>query len=115
MEDREPYITGGKMRDKYLTEAMGFCYHTIEAAETFPRYGCSKCGLDVDDCIDNDFSMWEDFGRLWEWAIDQEWWDDLEKEYDLPRRMVPNVIIHPERFAQTIYEYMQNKVDKESK
>lgn len=50
---------------KYLTERMGECWHEI-------FWGvCPKCGL----CRSNrTFTTWADFGAVWEWAKEQDWW-----------------------------------------
>ena len=57
----------------------------------------------------NNFSTWEGFGKLWEWAQKQKWWDDFWWS--------PNGIgdgtqediyfVHPDRFADAVYEYLQ--------
>lgn len=79
-------------RDKFLTEAM------VE------RWN-------------NDFSTWQSFGKLWEWAQEQEWWVTFTDDYYGPRRPDRNVslffdvnyIIHPNNFANAVYDYLKSK------
>ena len=57
-------------RDKFLTSCMGACWHE-SSGEPVRRFGsngyiCSKCGMFYS--IQNDFSMPEDFLKLFEWA-----------------------------------------------
>lgn len=85
------------MRDKFLTEAMGGRW----------------CG-GIDGC-DIDFSTWEDFGELWEWAQEQEWWADVvrwdfytdEEGITHGANFIQEGLIHPNHFADAIYEYLK--------
>lgn len=139
MEDREPYITGGNVRDKYLTEAMGECWH--EAGNKRRING----GKAQRDCIcgesshwetitneapkyrflNNDFSTWEGFGKLWEWTTKQEWWIEFIKQStyldNSPEEIEADIFhmklgiidfIVPSKFVQAVFLFL---VDKESK
>ena len=49
-----------------------------------------------------DFSTWEGFGKLWEWAIEQEWWYEfwIEQEWSKPNL---------KNFANAIYKFLKEK------
>jgi len=121
-------------RDKFLTEAMGECWHAMlkeEGTESWDEYSandtctfkCSKCGHYEADVQfiqyprDNPmgwmfdgythFSTWEGFGKLWEWSTQQEWWYLWEADY-------VNIFgtlwaVHPDRFADAVYEFLTNR------
>ena len=51
-------------RDKFLTEAMGECWHDyVKTCGCCPAT-CAKCGADEGYTENNDFSTWHDFGKL---------------------------------------------------
>ena len=57
-------------RDRFLTSRMGACWHE-SSGETVRKLGqngfiCTKCGMFYS--VQNDFSMPEDFIKLYEWA-----------------------------------------------
>lgn len=61
-----------------------------------------------------DFSTWEGFGILWTWAIKQDWWLEWWKGYyanylPLPAASIPQFIINPNEFANTLYTYLRYK------
>lgn len=106
-------------RDKFLTEAMGECWHGWR--EPKPKYigdarwpcTCGENHGDID--FNNDFSTWEGFGKLWEWVQKQEWWilfvdDNQTDEHGLEtingylRRL-----INPDRFADAVYKFLKEK------
>lgn len=117
------------MRDKFLTEAMGECWHEWDGGNTKPYHDgakiyfckCGECVVydefysftkDVNKHfkIANNFSTWDGFGKLWEWCHKQEWWqasygagmlsDDLES--------LTASFVHPDRFAYAVYEYLKS-------
>lgn len=104
-----------EMRNRFLTEAMGKCWHLIgESASGSGFYEC-RCGKvfalnEYASCNDeNDFSTWEGFGKLWEWAQEQEWWRAFalsfgNVHYDWLFRQDT---IHPDRFADALYEFLK--------
>ena len=65
--------TGGvinEARDKFLTSCMGACWHE-STGKPVKRLGsngyiCARCGMFF--TVQNDFSMPEDFLKLYEWA-----------------------------------------------
>ena len=69
-----------EIRDKFLTETMGKCNHkwTINIPPNDwlgTCYQCRRCGkLSVRQQLGTiDFSTWQGFGKLWEWARQQTW------------------------------------------
>ena len=65
-------------RDKFLTEVMGKCWHEFKTDHW--NHHCNKCNKKwhMPNVSNPDFSTWEGFGKLWEWAIKQEWWMKFE-------------------------------------
>lgn len=113
------------MRDKFLTEAMGECWH-----EPYPEtgYTCKKCDesgyLNRLHCeeLRLDLSTWQGFGKLWEWAQQQEWWDkflfEQESSYlsdslgypeTYAMRWMGENLVNPDRFADAVYEYLKER------
>jgi hypothetical protein len=107
-------------RDKYLTEAMGECWHTI----TNDNYCCPLCGelfncpkgFDPEEHIN--FSTWEGFGKLWEFCQKQEWWEnfrvfnhyqDENGEYMESRYDINESLVNPDRFADTVYRFLMEE------
>lgn len=99
-------------RDKFLTEQMGEFWH-----ERLTGYDCS-CGGKIywNQCNNIGFSTWEGFGKLWEWAQKQEWFEnfrvfnhyhDDEDNYLESRHDVAEWLIDPDRFADTVYKYLK--------
>ena len=115
-------------RDKFLTEAMGECWHEWEGhVSDYKR--CMKCHKDGGypegfrvRLINNNFSIWEGFGKLWEFCQKQEWWNDFclhHKDSDnmkvaivvMSSNYLHEDIINPDRFADAVYEYLKSKED----
>ena len=117
------------MRDKFLTEALGECWHTNSADWEFRApwpYRC-LCGYGTDykveldqHCCDSqpDFSTWEGFGKLWEWAQKQDWWCEFFVYHvQNPKRDTEDETalhtwtknINPTRFANVVYEFLQRR------
>ena len=93
-------------RDKFLTEAMGECWHQRQRHGTYLYYK------------NNYISTWQGFGKLWEWAEDQKWWDEFVDK-DLVSRghkpwLFPLGWINPNNFANALYEFLKGEVDDES-
>jgi len=67
-------------RDRFLTEAMGTCWHDFDPEAhintySLEAYVCKKCkGFILGN---NDFSVEEDFSRLLSWAQGQERFREL--------------------------------------
>ena len=118
-------------RNKFLTEAMGECYHIINRADK-----CNHCSKELDrHSLNQDFSAWEYFGILWEWSQKQKWWVNflIKNEY-LSTREVSNPhleypyreysedvyedmsgLINPDRFADAVYEFLKERCKCETK
>ena len=106
-------------RNQFLTEKMGLKYHKVirEFNEFgYLTYECS-CGLTYSwhqQCGENiNFSTWEGFGKLWEWCLKQEWWDDFV--FTNASGYAPHAkyqwylsqhIIHPDRFADAVAKFL---------
>lgn len=112
-------------RDKFLTEAMGECwYEWKRSCGCCPGY-CKKCGADEGFVENNDFSEWEDFGKLWTWAQKQEWFDLFQcclyyheylKHCHRPGderldndKVLHNELIHPDRFADAVCAFLKER------
>ena len=70
-------------RDKFLTSCMGACWHE-SSGEPLKRLGlngyiCSKCGMFYS--TQNDFSMPEDFLKLYEWAKNNTSLEEFTKKF----------------------------------
>ncbi|MBP1748137.1 MAG: hypothetical protein H6Q52_676 [Deltaproteobacteria bacterium] len=67
-------------RDRFLTEAMGTCWHDFDPDNhintySLEAYVCKKCkGFILGN---NDFSVEEDFSRLLNWVKGQEQFQEL--------------------------------------
>lgn len=108
-------------RDKFLTEAMGECF--------WLGHSCDKC-CNADGSIKpaisrklqaNDFSTWPGFGKLFTWATQQLWWDDFfctayTGVYcpcgDCDSTYINVDLVDPDRFANSIYEYLVEAIDE---
>lgn len=109
------------MRDKYLTKAMGECWHVLDCCPEKDSdgitYHCELCNADFSFSWDkvgsslkfnNDFSTWEGFGKLWEFCQKQEWWENLGNYLD-SRTDVPESLVHPDRFADAVFSYLKER------
>ncbi|OPY00404.1 MAG: hypothetical protein A4E60_02321 [Syntrophorhabdus sp. PtaB.Bin047] len=72
-------------RDRFLTEAMGLCWHDYDPDKPLNTYSleayiCTKCkGFILGN---NDFSQEEDFSRLLKWVRGQERLQELLASFD---------------------------------
>lgn len=114
-------------RNKFLTEAMGECWHEWYVSREFlDEFGhgttqnCSKCWKRKSIRTENvKFSTWEGFGKLWEWSQKQEWWKEFCFSpkgdgyhcYQVPKGLDKFAIgcayIHPDRFADAVYHFLK--------
>ena len=114
-------------RDKFLTEAMGECFHDWETSDAMPDgwiFKCKKCSekwrtIDYNEMFPTfpyegvNFSIWENFGKLWEWSQKQEWWGYfIHKNYckngkQLTVDTMLSNLINPDKFADAVYEYLK--------
>jgi len=106
------------MRNKFLTEAMGereahMLCHPVDILSCVCDWGTKSCAVKH-----YDFSTWEGFGKLWEWAQGQDGWivEFIGKYgyYDYVYAEEPQItlqlntdIINPDRFADAVYEYLK--------
>jgi len=118
-----------KSRAQILTEAMGGCWH--DTAETKPYHDggtihICKCGA-RDTMFEasfssatrspwdrlrnqNDFSTWVGFGKLWEWAKEQEWWADFMSA-DVDAVDFFEDLINPNRFADAVMNELERQTE----
>ena len=75
---------------------------------------CFKCGKAKQFALNPDFSTWQDFGQLWEWAIKQEWWFQFKislkyipEKHELYGVVDVEKYISPDKFADALYEYLK--------
>ena len=99
--------------NKFLTEQLGGCWHeTIGPYSSGYGWVCKHC--DRKFTTNNNFFTPEGFFKLWNWAIEQDWWHGQfepwllcdwknNKQYG----MVKSEIINPERFAKGVYELLE--------
>lgn len=87
-------------RDKFLTEVMGLL---------------CKCGESGCDGNIQQFSTWENFGKLWEWSQKQKWFPELIRQtcyYEMCRNEFSKghkSIVNPDYFANAVYAYLKEK------
>ena len=67
-------------RDRFLTEAMGACWHAYDLEKPMMTYSligyvCERCNNFI--LANNDFSTAEDFAKLWKWTAAQEFLGDF--------------------------------------
>lgn len=88
-------------RDKFLTEAMGCPWHEVVSINNF-EVTCS-CGMSafMNPCDNLNFSTWDGFGKLWEWAQKQGWWIKIMLRFQDEGFYH---YIQPDRFADAIYQ-----------
>ena len=119
-----------KERDKYLTEAMGQCWHEPPGTPIHTEHGlvmCSKChqwcSIVANECPipkNNNFSTWDGFGILWEWIIKQSWYwhfDCYLMYAPSGHEFTPNDsdgylhknYLDPDKFANAVYKYLKGK------
>lgn len=122
--DTEDHCKISTERDRYLTEQMGECWHEWEQVFKGGGSKCKTCGkywpLPPDEetrkiIQDCKFSTWDGFGKLWEWAKHQKWWDcffwQMDNKEPLQTEDIEN-LIHPGRFANAVYDYLKSKDNK---
>jgi len=99
-------------RDKFLTEAMGECWHEWGSynSAVHTRF-CNKCFADKRHGINTDFSTPDGFFKLWNWAQKQEWWLESADWLNggLNTMHVYEYLINPNRFAAMVYNYLREK------
>lgn len=89
--------------NKFLTKAMGDCWHDGNAS-----HPCTRCGLTMSMSTgyhNITFLTWEGFGKLWTWASSELWWCRFLDSLDGPL----SHYINPEKFAKAVVHYLQKK------
>jgi hypothetical protein len=98
-------------RNKFLTELV-----TGDKA----KWICHECDIisqrKICDCKGAgwsryNFSTWDGFGKLKEWAEKREWWKQFKCDvrYNGWHYALDDDLIHPDRFAEAIYEFLKEK------
>lgn len=101
-------------RDKFLTEAMGECWHEWEGHWTDYKK-CLNCKtydkLRNARWKNNNFSTPDGFFKLWNWVNAQDWIEDFEYKIGQGERgWYYKTSINPDNYANEVYEYL-NKED----
>lgn len=109
-----------ELRDKFLTEAMGKCWHekyehfesTFE--DRYDKYKCKQCHREssyTPHLPRMNFSTWKDFGNLYEWARKQSWWNQFAGNnlgtWSQNGKVVfiQENFIQPDKFSDALYEW----------
>src|SRR4030042_4113521 len=107
--NRNKGIMANIERDRFLTEKIGECWHESsgmvwicgDCKADIGWRGDNKSSVDVES-LNPDFSTWQGFGKLWEFAIKQEWWGSfvgsmIYSAYNVYREKVPDFdLINPD-------------------
>jgi hypothetical protein len=123
------------MREQYLTEAMGECWHDLvfqDTKETGFRgdyHICKYCGKELYydpghpdfstwQGFGTDFSTWQGFGKLWEWAIKQKWMIPFLMNrwgFRNPWQIYINTnLVNPNNFADALYEFLKGRNESDT-
>lgn len=116
-------------RDKFLTEAMGWRRVNIwNKDDSTCTCDCHRRKVWKNEegeilSFPYDFSTPEGFFKFWNWAQEQEWWDEFmcdqgcslraEVEAIVPDEKIRYVysprieLIHPDRFADAVYNFLK--------
>ena len=110
-----------ELRDRFLTETMGECWHEdVWATSSDDGDGSVsgwQCKHHQSMCYSSNrwsegnksFSTWEGFGKLYEWARKQEWWNQFagntlgEWSYDGKTVYISENVIDPDKFSDALY------------
>jgi len=102
-------------RNKFLTIAMGYEYQENSIFGKYIPTFLTEIHLEDTLIHPFDFSTWEGFGKLWEWAIEQDWWGKFVAKYT-PSSFIPMTgwgfvqlqnMINPDRFTDAVYKYLK--------
>jgi len=97
-------------RDKFLTEAMGGCWHErVYHKNSPPVEPCIHCGSTNGNQDKPDLSTPDGFFKLWEWGQKQEWWSVFYYLVTYGEDASLQHIIHPDRFADAVYEFLKGR------
>ena len=90
-------------RDKFLTEAMGECWHEVLGGQ----WNCYKCRNE--NTLNYDFSTWEGFGKLLEKARDNQGVGIIVAQNILAKVIEKSMNNIPDRFANAVYEFLKER------
>jgi len=97
-------------RDKFLTEAMGKCWH--EGQHPIYCTPCAKCG-EISSTfrpLHFDFSTWAGFGLAWEWVQSQNWRGSFMRYYwNATKWNHVFDLINPDRFSDALYAFLKER------
>jgi hypothetical protein len=85
-------------RNKFLTVAIGLKMHN-----SYEDYPDTEKRL----IAPVDFRTWHGFGQLFEWAVQQKWWLEFVDVSSDDWRKLSVELIHPDRFADAVYNYLK--------
>ena len=109
-----------ELRDEFLTEAMGKCWHNEykHLDPTFEdRYdiyvctNCNKASAYSPSLPRYNFSTWNYFGILYEWARNQKWWNQFagnnlgKWSFNGKKVFIYEDNINPDIFSNILYEW----------
>ncbi len=98
-------------RDRFLTEAMGQCWHDYDPDKPVMTYSligylCTKCGNFI--LANNDFSTGEDMAKLLAWASDREDLRGIIPPQSADRLSGPGALAEErEELAEAIYRRLK--------
>ena len=96
------------MRDKYLTEAMG--YRNVFINDRGVIFATPKDEEDnTRQCVGK-IGSWDLFGLRWEWAQKQVWWGPFHHSGNVSIKRYD--VIHPDRLADALYTYLKERDDE---
>jgi hypothetical protein len=99
-------------RDKYLTLAMGHCFH--ERDDGLCAFRCRHCHAgNLSDGVPSNvrFDAWTGFGVLWPWAQKQDWFFDFKFWYSNKNTQYAMIhaLVDPNALADGIWDYLIGK------
>lgn len=107
--------------NKELTELLGECWHEATIKQSPKRVQgfvennpvCKHCNISYAEFEQrNDYYTDTGFFKLWNYAIEQEWWSKFVGEMIFKEVFISENLakaINPENFANTIYEYLKER------
>jgi hypothetical protein len=96
-------------RDRFLTGAMGACWHAYDLEKPMMTYSlvgyvCEKCNNFI--LANNDFSMAEDFAKLWKWAGGQDFLGEFVARSSIG---LEDGSMSRDEVADGIYEFLKER------
>lgn len=71
--------------------------------------GCRRWDTETGDRYKTvvNFSTWEGFGKLWEWAKEKEWWSTFLVVECGVEENISDDLINPPHFARVLYKFLK--------